>query len=68
MALTDPINEFAAKGWWQAGLVKAVEYVLVIVVGTLAVHFLPASTANTVINGLSGELGVPPIVSAPAVQ
>lgn len=62
MGVMDSANTFAAKGWWQAGLVKLTEYALFIVVCTLAAHFLPASTANTVINGASNVLGVPPIV------
>lgn len=58
MTLMEKVNEFAANGWWQAGVIKAAEYVIVIVVGTLALHFLPPATANTVVNGLSNALGV----------
>lgn len=58
MTLMDKVNEFAAKGWWQKMVVKAVEYALVIVVGGAAIHFLPAPVANEVVNGLSNAFGV----------
>ncbi len=58
MGIMDKVNAFAAKGWWQALVVKAAEYVIALVVGGAALHYLPAPVSAEIVNGLNNAFGI----------